>query len=169
MWNFQGSWFCGLEISKSCNIHNFTKFSGVELCFAWNLQGYKEKPKKSQGFFQKFLSSNPLFVFFWNSPFQNNCFELVLTSLAQKEPLTLCQDSISITFMCSINSIGFRKVHTSVLRYQHIGERSTSTWEVKPPPLFSHTPNLHICCKYIIDSREKPTDLQHFKNCFKWY
>ena len=134
MWNFQGSWFCGLEISKSCNIHNFTKFSGVELRFAWNLQGYKEKPKKSQGFFQKILSSNPLFVFFWNSPFQNNCFELVLTSLAQKEPLTLCQDSISITFMCSINSIGFRKVHTSVLRYQHIGERSTSTWEVKPPP-----------------------------------
>ena len=79
------------------------------------------------------MSSNPLFVFFWNSPFQNNWFELVLKALAQKEPLTLCQDSICIIFMCSISSIGFRKVHTSVLRYQHIGERSTSTWEVRPP------------------------------------
>ena len=28
------------------NLRNFTKFPRVELCFAWNFQGYREKQKK---------------------------------------------------------------------------------------------------------------------------
>ena len=72
----------GLEISKRCNnIHNFTKIPGVELCFTWNFQGYREKQKEFQGFDKKSMSSNPPCLFFFPGVAHSETIELNWSAL----------------------------------------------------------------------------------------
>ena len=79
-WNFQGRprkipvKFPGvlvfeLVISEGCNIHNFTKFPVVELCFIWNFQGYREKqnfhfPKEKYWLYVKIAHLHYFHVFY---------------------------------------------------------------------------------------------------------
>ena len=144
MWSFQGSSLVfGLEISKGCNINNFTKFPEVEFSFR-NFQGNREKPKQFHAFFPKKvcpqhpIPSPPVWCFFpRNIPFQNNWIELVLWGTCQERSIDHISSRAFASFMifvCSIIIISFKKVHTSVLWYQLIRERISHSWEVKKPP-----------------------------------
>ena len=75
--------FFGFEISKGYYIHSFTKFSGMEFCFIWNFQEVQRKTKVIPRVFSKESMSSTstlLRFFFWSSPFQSNWLELILWS-----------------------------------------------------------------------------------------
>ena len=104
------------EISKGLNfldlkflrdvaqLHNFTKFPGVELLFAWNFHGYREKQKKFQGFFFKKVCPQ-LPCLFFSGIAHSKIIDLNRSykALVQKEALTLCQDRAFASFSCVLS------------------------------------------------------------------
>ena len=125
LWNFRG-----------INIHNFTKFPGVEFCFTWNFQEVQKKTKTILGVVFTLPPPPPTLLVFASGIAHSKIIDLNWSYkvLAQKEALTICKDRAFASFSCvlSLYIISFRKVHTSVLWYWIIGEKSTLAWEVKP-------------------------------------
>ena len=135
MWNFQRSWFLGLKFQEGCNIHNLTKFPGVELYkvfFGFEIsKGYNiHSFTKFSG--MEFCPQPPPCCVFSSGVVHSKVTDLNWSyeALSQKEALTVCEDRAfaSVSCVLSLSSILVRKVY-SVLWYQLSGERSTPAWE----------------------------------------
>ena len=104
-WNFQGRpRKIHVKFPRDVTyIHNFTKFPGVELCFAWISTGTERNKKKFQGFFLKRTSSAPLFFFPGIAHSKTIDLNWSYEALAQKEALTSCQDRAFASFLCVLS------------------------------------------------------------------
>ena len=159
----------GLKTCKGCNIHNFTKFPGLGLCFTWNFQRYREKPKNIQGFFLKSMSWTP--VCFFSGVAHSKTIDLNWSykPLAKKKALTIYQDRAFASFPCVqlLSSVLQRFAHL-YCDISSLGERSTGILGNKAHPIlfFRIFPIYMFASKYNIKRREKNSALQHFMNCF---
>ena len=136
-------WFLDLKFPRDVITYiTLPKFQGWNFVLPRISRGTEKNKKNSRVLIKKVCpQTSPVCFFSWSSPFWNNWVELVGTWLETSTDF-MSRWSICIIFMCFIISIGFKKVHTSVLWYRLIGERSTPAWEVKPP--FSPTLPIYI-------------------------
>ena len=138
-WNFRG-----------INVHDFTKFLGVEFCFTWNFQEVQRKIKTVPGVFSKkndvFNPPSPahpaLCWVFSSGIAHSKIIDLKWSyeALAQNEALTRSEDRAFASFSCvlSLYIVRFRRVHRSVLWYQLIGSEEHPHMWSKAPPSLSH-------------------------------
>ena len=161
----------GLKTCKGCNIHNFTKFPGLGLCFIWNFQGYREKPKTIHVFL-KSMSWPP--VCFFSGVVHSKTIHLNWSykALAKKKALTIYQDRAFASFSCVqlLSSILQRFAHL-YCDINSLGERSTGILEIKPTPSSSPAFSQYICLlvNIISKGRKKPQPYSILWTVFKWY
>ena len=142
------------------------KFRGWSFVLLGISRGTEKNKKNCRILIKKVCpQTRPVCCFSWSSPFRNNWVELVPWGTCLERSIDfMSRWSICVIFMCSIISIGFKKVHTSVLWYRLIGERSTPAWEVKPP--FSPTLSIYISAVNICRRQGKIQSLTAFYKLF---
>ena len=164
-------WFLDLKFPRDVITYIILpKFQGWSFVMLGISRGTEKNKKNSRVLIKKVCpQTRPVCFFSWSSPFRSNWVELVPWGTFLERSIDfMSRWSICIIFMCSIISIGFKKVHTSELRYRLIGERSTPAWQVKPP--FSPTLSIYIFAVNILSKAgENPQPYSILYTVFKWY